>query len=221
MVLKMRLNGYASIGHLFELHRDQFNEGYKSVLYQLVTQIYMGLDETIVDREGYRQFTNYFQNVPVSTESSSKYIRGILKRHEVSDFSFQITVEKLVWKMIKSFYIRKQYVSTDREDLSFRIFCLFNRICDHHFIPMRLSAQGMFLLYNWLNINEPPTDLSATFGNLLADITKRKDPYLIVSTKKSYDQYVRDILVEERLMFKTKRIVLKNGKSHPKSGKLF
>ena len=91
MVLTMRLNGYASIGHLFELHKDQFNEGYKSVLFQLVTKIYMGLDETIVDRDGFRQYANYFQNVPVSVESSSKFIRGILKRHEVSDFSFQIT----------------------------------------------------------------------------------------------------------------------------------
>jgi hypothetical protein len=85
---------------------------------------------------------------------------------------------------------------------------------------MRLSAQGMFLIYRWLSIDETPAELPATFGNILADITKRKDPFLIVATKKCYDQYVRDILVEERLMFKTKRVVLKNGKNHSKIGKL-
>ena len=220
MVLSMRLNGYASIGHLFEHHKEQFNEGYKSVLFQLVTKIYMGLDETIVERDGFRQFANFFENVPVSIESASKYIRGILKRHEVSDFSFQIVVEKLVWKMIHSVYIRKQYISTDKEELAFRVFCLFNRICETDSIPMKLSAQGMHLIYSWLSIDALMPNSSATFGNVLSNITKRKDPYLIVITKKCYDQYVRDILIEERLMFRIKRFIVKSGKSRAKIGKL-
>jgi hypothetical protein len=243
----MRLNGYASIGHLFQLHKDQFNEGYKAVLFQLVTKLYMGLDESIVDRDGFSQFANYFKNVPVCIESSSIFIRDILKRQEVSDFSFQITVEKMVWEMVKPFYIQKNYLrmdredpsigrkkflksasedssfgtkkslSLDREDLSFRIFCLFNRISDTDIIPIRLSPQGMHVMYSWLSIHKPPAELFATYGNILANITKRKDPFLIVSTKKCYDQYVRDILVEERLMF---RVTLKNEKSHPEIGKV-
>ena len=104
----MRENGYASIGHLFEWHVDQFNEGYKTVLFQLVTKIYIGLDENIVDRTGFRQFGNFFQNVPVTVESATKFIRGILKRHEVNDFSFQIIVEKLVWRMVKLSFIEKE-----------------------------------------------------------------------------------------------------------------
>ena len=217
----MRENGYASIGHLFEWHVDQFNEGYKTVLFQLVTKIYIGLDENIVDRTGFRQFGNFFQNVPVTVESATKFIRGILKRHEVNDFSFQIIVEKLVWRMVKLSFIEKESNHTADEDLAFRLFCLFNRFCETDEIPMKLSSQALYLLYSWLCITEPPQNVTPTFGNILHNIWKRKDSYLIVATKKAYDEYVRDILIEQRMLFKTRKVVNKNGNNYSKIGKLY
>ena len=219
MVLVIRLNGYASVGHLFEIQPEQYNEGYKNVLAQLVNKIFMGLDETIVDRTGFRQFSNFFHHVPVSVESASKFLRGILKRHEVNDFSFQLTIEKLVWRIIKAYYIKRQYFNSEREELAFRLFCLFNRFCDTDDIPMLLNSQAIFLLYSWLNIPEPPKELKATFGNILHHILQRRDAYLTVITKKCYDQYVRDILVEDRLIFRVKRVVSKNGSVYQKKGK--
>ena len=145
-------------------------------------------------------------------------MRGILKRHEVSDFSFQITIEKLVWKMIKASYIRSHYLHTEQEELAFRIFCIFNRFCETDTVPMTLSPQGQYLIYSWLSIAEPEKQFTASFGNVLANITRRKDPYLIVATKKYYDEYVRDILIEDRLTYKTKRVIVKNGSNHPKIG---
>ena len=220
MVLVIRQNGYASVGHLFEIQPEQYNEGYKNVLAQLVNKIFMGLDETIVDRAGFRQFSNFFHHVPVSVESASKFLRGILRRHEVNDFSFQITIEKLVWRLIKSYYIQRQYLNSEKEDLAFRLFCLFNRLCDTDDIPMLLDSQATYLLYNWLNIQEPPKDFIATFSNVLENIIRRKDPYLIVSSKNSYDQYVRDILIEDRLLLRIKRVVSKSGKNYEKKGNI-
>ena len=83
---------------------------------------------------------------------------------------------------------------------------------------MTLSSQGQYLIYSWLSIAEPERQFTASFGNVLANITRRKDPYLIVATKKYYDEYVRDILIEDRLTYKTKRVIVKNGSNHPKIG---
>ena len=220
MVLVIRQNGYASVGHLFELQPEQYNEGYKNVLAQLVNKIFMGLDETIVDRTGFRQFSNYFHHVPVSVESAGKFLRGILRRHEVNDFSFQITIEKLVWRLIKSYYIQGIYMNYEKEELAFRLFCLFNRFCDTENIPMMLSSQAIYQLYSWLNIPEPPREFKASFGNVLINILQRRDPYLVVSAKKCYDQYVRDVLIEERLVVRITKVVSKNGSNYQKKGTL-
>ena len=109
-------------------------------------------------------------------------------------------------------------VSVD-EDLAFRIFCLFNRFCETDVMPMKLSPQALYLMYSWLSISEPPNAFIPSFGNILANIFRRKDSYSIIAAKQAYDQYVRDILIEQRLMIKIKRVTSKNGSNYVRIGK--
>ena len=109
---------------------------------------------------------------------------------------------------------------SEKEELAFRLFCLFNRFCNTDEIPMILGAQAQFLLYSWLNISEPPREFKATFVNVLDNILTRRDNYVVVLAKKYYDQLVRDILIENRLAFRIKRVVPKNGNNIYKRGKL-
>ena len=133
---------------------------------------------------------------------------------------FQLMVEKLVWKSMGQHYILDSCSGFEQEEFAFRLFCLFNRFCDCNTLPLALGSRARSLIFSWLSILEPDTDFPGTFDELLEYVQVRKDPYMMVTVRQCYDQYVRDVLIEERLLINTSNLVLGNGDSYFKKGKL-
>ena len=219
--MNINQDGYTSIAHLFELVEKPNIDEYKNVIFKFVCEINRLHNRSIIDRYGFDQFQNYFSNVELSLKNCIKYIRGVLKRHEVDDFEFQLMVEKLVWKSMGQHYISDTCSGYEQEEFAFRLFCLFNRFCDCNILPLTLGPRARSLIFSWLSILEPDTDFHGTFDHVLEYVQARKDPFMIVLAKKCYDQYVRDVLIEERILINTSDLVLGNGDNYFKKGKLF
>ena len=61
--------GYASIGQLFELSKDQSLVGYKDALVPLISKLYVYLDEDIVDPMAYSRLDSFFKSLENQRQS--------------------------------------------------------------------------------------------------------------------------------------------------------
>ena len=71
-----------------------------------------------------------FRSVEVSVESFSKFVNGILRKHDTDELHLQLQVEKLAWDMVKFDFDKFTCPKIDRKLVLFRLFCLFNRFSD-------------------------------------------------------------------------------------------
>ena len=213
------MSGYVAVGHLFDLEKAQSDKILKPVLGNFVSKFYVETDETLVSRTGFRQFNTYFNNVPVSVESTTTYLRGILKEHDVDDYDFALKVERDVWTcLLSSSELKTKFQTFQQPDCDeknecfcYQLFCLFNRFCDSKEIPMSLSDESsIFLLekcgVTGLNINRVRFKLLDFMGY----VNMHKSHDVMSAVKNAYDECCRDVLIENRICLKFR----------PKTGKL-
>ena len=122
--------GYASIGQLFELSKNQSLWGYRDALLPLISKLYVYLDEDVIDPMAYTRLDAFFNSLEnqrqgLNIESAIKFIGGVLKMHGVDDVSFQQQIEKAVWSILKCNHDFYQMIRP------LRVF-----ICNHDFYLM-------------------------------------------------------------------------------------
>ena len=230
--------GYASIGQLFELSKDQTLDGLREALQPLISKLYVYLDEEAIDPMAYSRLDAFFKSIDnqkqkLNIESATKFIGGILKRHGVDDNLFQLEVENAVWDLLKcnhTFYkIHKNYKSKSEStseriaenDQLFHLFCIFNRFCESNMNRMIIAAHfSNFLVSRILSDNTANRgrlnfvdffQLICKHQNQLNDKTKQKQ--ITESIKMAYDEYARDVLVECQLSIRMRKYHSKKKKS--------
>lgn len=206
--------GYASVGHLFEHCEDQTEFGYKQVLRKLVSELYVD-EDAACGRQGFGNFERFFDNIPISVETTSKYLANLLKLPNVENSTFELKVERMVWDLIQLDPKFEQVLRNSRnpeekkeERMCFQLFCLFNRFCDIHKIPMKMNEKAVkFLLQKvGIPIGKNKSLPHFPFQNLLECVFRHKqvlDELLTVAVEHAYDEYVRDILIEKTISFRT------------------
>ena len=229
--------GYASIGQLFELSKDQSLEGFKYALLPLISKLYVYLDEDVIDPKAYSRLDAFFKSLEnqkqgLNIESAVKFIGGVLKCHGVDDISFQLQVEKAVWSILKcnpDFYkVHRKYKTNNEteKDKCFHLFCIFNRFCESRNNKMMLAGHyRSFLVSQFSGDNEgyPATNAEKSSLNFIDCLTKvcegPSNPQVEDAIKHAYDEYARDVVLESTLSLRTRIFPAKQGKS-PILGKL-
>ena len=208
--------GYAAVGHLFELADDNQNQpGLKRVLEKIVTHVrYPGfIDETclLLNRNTQEQYEKFFSNVVINMDSAHRYLSTIVKPTRFEDRAFGSKVERIVWNLLKSdpkwnqVLINPQKSSEKREEgICFQIFCLFNRFCECEHIPMKINDEALKFLLKKFGIQTSQNKLSFTFLHFLECVYQRRDSFILVGIKQAYDEYIRDVLIEKRISFRTR-----------------
>ena len=204
------MSGYVSVGHVFEVAKEQSNIGYKLALGKLVDVIYGGSDQTVVNEVGLRQFDKYFTRVQVAVESTITYLRDILKHHDFEDLDFQLIVEHDVFHFLFSdsefnekFRIYREFGKKKRSKrVIFQLFCLFNRFCDTEKIPMTLNYESLnFVLHKCGIPSLKTTSMPFTFLSFVEHIYNNRHGHSISLVKAPYDELCRDVLIENRMSF--------------------
>ena len=158
-------------------------------------------EEMVNSSTGFWRFDEFFEKIEPTTENMEKFLRGILKQPHVDDHRFQLEIERIVWDMVKFSYDRFCTTSLSREDY-FRLFCIFNRLCDPE--TLLLGKRAVSFLFAKF-VQTPLEEFEGTFKNI-GDIvcswqrgngTINKNYVIII--KKMYDDYVRDIIIESRV----------------------
>ena len=217
--------GYASVGHLLEITEEDSSLDYKIILHKLVEHIYaVDIDGSISSREGFRHFETFFNEIEVSVESGRKYLSGLLKLSTIDNSSFEREVEELAWSLIKSdyeFYLPYSNDKDTEEQLCFQLFCIFNRFCETTVIPMQLGNNAknfLFKKFGWPHLIDK-NNQTLSFRQFYEEVSKRKDCFMLINVKKSYDEYVHDIMKEGNILFRPRTFYRSSGKEKGKSGK--
>ena len=180
----------------------------KKTLRHFCSILFCNMDESMIyNSSGFWNFDQFFQEgMEATAENMAKFLGGVLKLPHVDDLTFQLAVERVVWDMVKYGYDKHCCDSMDREDL-FRLFCIFNRLCDPH--QMRLSKKATYFLFGKFDKKPPPAEeFGGTFANLsyhLSGWQKAEDMANLnygKIIKKAYDDFVRDIIIEGRVKFR-------------------
>ena len=230
----MSRTGYACIGHLFELVKDQMQEGCLRYLRGLVERIYAELDDASIRHvNGLNLFDKFFIDVKVSVDRSEAFFSGVLKGHDVDEHLFQLKVEQTVWKVLcshPSFYsVCNKYENSEVVDrnVCFQLFCLFNRFCKHGHIPMVMHTKVKKFLYSKFSIpylkettiKDRKNNNMSSFLTFLEDICQVKDAFTCAMVKKAYDEYVAGILIKGKIPSRVLTNVIAGGKKGVKAGK--
>ena len=206
--------GYASIGHLFEYSDDQTQSGYKEVLRKLVTDLHVDEDATC-HWQGFGNFELFFYNICINVENTSKYLTSILKLPDFENSRFELKVERMVWDLLQSDPKFQQVLQNPQtleeqkeERICFQLFCLFNRFCDIQKMPMKLHEKAVQFLLRKIGIPiaESKSWPYCPFQNFLQCVFRHKqilDVALTEAVDRAYDEYVRDILIEKIVSFRT------------------
>ena len=222
--------GYASVGHLLDITKRHSSLDYKSILLKLVEHIYaVDIDGSISSREGFKHFETFFNEIEVSVESGRKYLSGLLQLSIIDDSSFEREVEELAWSLIKSDYGFYLPYSNDideedkdkEEKLCFQLFCIFNRFCETTLIPMQLENNAknfLFKKFGWPHLIDKNKQ-RLSFRQFYEQVSKRRDGFMLINVKKSYDEYVHDIMKEGNILFRPRTFSRSSGKEKGKSGK--
>ena len=140
--------GYDAVGHLLKLPgvRD-----HKASLHTLVSAFEEN-DNDIIQPRGILLFYKFCEDAIVSFESSTEFLRDVLKRHEAEELPFQLKVEKTVWSVIRDHYAshetHQEFCNNDEieEDTCFLLFCVFNRFCDTNNLEMYINSTAQTFL---------------------------------------------------------------------------
>ena len=106
-------------------------------------------------------------------------------------------------KCIRALSTFKNYDEKKDGRICFQLFCLFNRFCDTQKNPMRITDEPCRFLFRKIGL--PSSDTVCyyfPFRLFLECIYKRKDALVGIAVDNAYDEYVRDILVEKRILFR-------------------
>ena len=202
----MKNGGYVALGHLLAMKPSSSSPNdCKKTLRDFCSVLFGRMDETTVHKSnGFWRFDEFFQNIEPTAENMAKFLTGILKQPHVDDYKFQLGIEHVVWDIIKFSYDRFCSNSLMREDL-FRLFCIFNRMCDPECLLLGNSATS-FLFGKFLKT--PSAKFEASYKNLAESLSNWQkiagihyENYVII-IKKLYDDYVRDIIIESRVKFR-------------------
>ena len=231
-------SGYVAVGHLLELvEKTQFLKlvEFKQVLEKLAIQLHSqgstGLQVCRKNAAQQGEFEKFFSNLAVNVDSTHGYLSTIIKPSDVDDFTFGSIVERTVWNLLKSdirWKLPKQlkpsqkFADKKEEGICFQIFCLFNRFCDSEHLPMKINDESSKFLLKKFGVETSKRKISFTFQTFLECIYKRKDAFIIVGIKHAYDDYVRDVLIEKKISFRTKTYYTSklSGRQKVKTGKL-
>ena len=201
----MKSSGYVSLGHLVCPQKSLSSDDRKKALRNFCTVLFCNMDESMVQSStGLWRFDEFFKNVDPTSENMSKFLGGILKQPHANELRFQLGVEHVVWDMIKFGYDRYCSNVLLREDF-FRLFCIFNRLCDPK--TLLLGGTATTFLFNKF-VQSPLPNFESTFENFADSISnwQRSKQILgqnyVVIIKKMYDDYVRDIIIESRVKFR-------------------
>ena len=202
------MSGYGSIGHIFELAETQSNNKIRLALGNFITKLFVECDENVVSRIGFRQFNTYFDNVQVSVNSATSYLRGVLKQHHVNDLDFELKVERSVWNLLLTSFDFKCKIQTydhsddpeNDEDFCYQLFCLFNRFCDTKKVPMALSHEALNFLLQKFGIAELVSrSMPTRLLPFIEYVYTQKRSNATSAVKNAYDEFCRDILIENRI----------------------
>ena len=222
--------GYSSLGHLFVLSEKQCESTYKNAVRQVVANLYAKLSGSIVHHDGLRLFDRYFNDVKVTIDSSRAFLTGILKNYEVDEQPFQMNVEKTVWNIMEadhgSYAVHQKYrtSSEDEEDICFKLFCLFNRFCAITEIPLTVDANTKEFLFTKFgmslsdSLTKNEINKKSTFWEFVKIVFDQKDSFLYTIVRKTYDEYIREVLVEGTVLCRTRSYFLSRGKTRVKLG---
>ena len=94
------------------------------------------------------------------------------------------------------------------ERIYFQLFCLFNRFCDIQKIPMKLHEKAVQFLLRKIGIPiaENKSWPYLPFQNFLQCVFRHRqllDVAMTEAVNHAYDEYVRDILIEKSVSFRT------------------
>ena len=204
------MSGYISVGHVFEVSKEQSIIGYKRELKKLISVVYCSTDQTAVNPVGLLQFDTFFTNVPISVDSTICYFEGILKRHEFDNLEFQSVVENDVFNYLlsKHEFNKRFRINLERdkkeqnEKLFFQLFCLFNRFCDTKKVPMTMRYEALYFVLRKCGITAMKTDLSSfTFLSYVEYVYNHNIQDATTLVKMAYDEFCRDVLIENERPF--------------------
>lgn len=212
---RLSKNGYLSIVHLFEQAgaHENHQKGYKLFLNKLVAKLYTDSQDSIFDLAEFRRFHLMFDDNTVDMESVCEYLCGIQRRNNMDDHLYCLEFEKCVWEVLKATEeeLTSNIVQCCKEDIFFQLFCLFNRFCEPDEIPMKISFSATMFLAKHFKASRGPTvsHEALTFPEFLNFVCSpyRKqccDRILAKAVKKTYDMFVRDILMEGREVYQVR-----------------
>ena len=213
---------YTCVGHLFENADDKSQSGYKTVLSKVVSQVYVSTD-SMVDRNGFQQFEIFFNNVTINFDSANRYLCTKLKLPAAENVQFELKVERSVWAILIESNTkfnqtlknaRKHIVDRKEGSICFQLFCLFNRFSESRRTPMMIEDDAIRFLFKKIGI--PCAEglcLIFRFQHFLECVYKRLDPIIIEAIRNAYDEYVRDVVFENGILFRLRARTGKQGES--------
>ena len=226
--MKYIATGYLSIGHLFESDGDDNNtKENRTALQNLLEHVRITFDDATINKEHFRHFDTFFANLPVNIETSSQFFHCILKQPKADDVSYQLGIERLVWRIIRNngeclsgLCLKHKNSHVEEENNCFHLFCIFNRFCETDSLPISLTDNGLRFLCAKFHINAPLHDFFPSFPNFMHLICEQKRNVKSCKVKEAYDELVRDILIEGRLPCLANTFA-KHQKRHVKKGNLY
>ena len=217
-------SGYACIGHLFEIANRHSLLNNKDIFRELVEQLPTNLGDSSFNRVEFADFETFFNDIEVSVESGSYYMAAALKLPTIDNAAFELEVERTTWRYIMTdygYHLPYSKKNNNQEQLSFQLFCIFNRFCETTIIPMNLGNNTKsFLLKKFgLPYLIDKTEQPVTFGQFCRQLCKKTDSFTRINVKKVYDEYVKNILKEGYILFRPKTFCPRSGKIKCKTGK--
>ncbi len=203
----MKLNtGLVSVGHI--LAKDQKDHLRALKGFCAVMLANMG-KEMVSKNSAFALFDKFMSSTKANLENFSTLAMGVLMKHGIDQLEFQLKVELLAWDIVKHAYERLFNDDILTEEISFKLFGLFNRFCDPHILPLAISSKAFVYLcqrFEFKNYqiatDDDDEDKTFDFWDLLKLSKSNMSLAVAAKISKVHDKLVNFVIIEDSLRYK-------------------